>query len=419
MNKNTIDFILNHPTADTCTLLLGASGYPDIDISTAARCIEARRKLKTKVPLWMSFPELLFPYPLALEQCSSQATAIYKQRFIPEGAVVADLTAGLGVDAYFLSRKAAFLECFEHNPVLFQATRHNMSILNAQNIIVTSGNSVDLLDRGRKYDLIYLDPDRRSGTGRRLYSIKDCEPDITLIKDDLFRLTGRILVKVSPMADITALLRMLPETSQVHVISTADQCREVLLLLEKGFSGQTQITAVDISIIKGGIKTRGITATISAEREAECRWATSDDILKAEGQYLFQPLRAIAKAGFLKLAAARANLSKISVNVHLYLSAEKLPDFPGKTFLIEKVLPFSGKTIKALKTICPAASVTARDLPLTSDQLRARADIKEDDTFHIFAFPASDGKKFILICKNHPSGSSQFPKGHGCGSGDI
>ncbi|MBQ0006741.1 MAG: hypothetical protein KBS57_04990 [Alistipes sp.] len=398
MNKNTLDFILNHPAVDTAALLLKASAYPDIDIPTAVRCIEARKKLKTKVPLWMSFPELLFPYPLALEQCSSQATAIYKQRFIPEGTTVADLTAGLGVDAFFMSQKAVSLDCFEHNPLLFQATKHNMALLGAGNISVTQGDSNILLNTvEKKYGLIYLDPDRRSSSGTRLYSIRDCEPDITLIKAGLFRLTDRILVKVSPMADISALLRMLPETSQVHVISVADQCREILLLMEKGFSAESQITAGDISITEGGIRTRGMHSTLSAEKEARCGWASSEDILKAEGQYLYQPLHSITKAGFLKLPAVSRNLSKISSNVHLYLSAEKVPDFPGKTFRIEKILPFGGKAIKSLKSLCPAASVTARDLPMTSDQLRIRSGISEDDTRHIFAFPASDGKKFIVI----------------------
>jgi len=396
MNTATLEFILNNPQADTSALLLGASRYKDIDIPTAARCIQARRTLKIKVPSWLSYPELLFPYPIALEQCSSESTAIYKQRFITDGARVADLTAGLGVDSFFLSQKASHVDCFEHNSVLAEATKANFATLGASNITITEGDSATLPDGSTRYDLIYLDPDRRSSTGSRLYSVRDCEPDITLIKGKLFALTDRILVKVSPMADIAALLRLLPETAQVHVVSVSDECKEVLLLLERGFSGIPEITAAEISIAEGGIITDTVTASIPEEKGAVCHYAT--DTALAEGHFLLQPWRAIVKAGFLRLPSERFGVTKISSNVHFYLSPEPVPDFPGKQFRITKVLPFCGKVIKTLNKICPAASVTARDLPLTSDQLRSRAALREDDTRHIFAFPTSDGVRHILIC---------------------
>jgi len=400
MNNRTLEFILTNERSDTSALLLGASRYPDVDMTVAARCIEARRKLKVKVPSWFSHPDLLFPFPTALEQCSSEATAIYKQRFITEGARVADLTAGLGVDSYFLSKKASTVDCFEHNHILSDATRQNFITLEAANIHITEGDSTTLLHSSEKYDLIYLDPDRRSSTGSRLYSVKECEPDITAVKDDLFRRTDRILVKVSPMADITALIRLLPETSQIHVISVADECKEVLLLMEKGFAGIPTVTSADVYIAEGELTTRGMTSTLPEEKNAVCRYAASTDIQHCEGGFLLLPLRAIVKAGFLRLPAFRFGLTKISPNVHLYFSPEPVPDFPGRHFRVEKVLPFCGKTIKTLKSICPAASVTARDLPLTSDQLRAKAGLKEDDVHHIFAFPTGDGTRHLLVCSN-------------------
>lgn len=394
MNADTLNFILSHPEADTSKLLLSAAKYPGIDIPTAAKCIEARKKLKEKVPSWYSCGELRFPYPTAMEQCSSEAAARYKQRFVPQGATVADLTAGLGVDTYFLSFPAASVECFEHNPSLAEATRENLRLLGRDNVTLTEGDSSALPDGRKHFDLIYLDPDRRSASGKRLYDIRECEPDITTLKDRLFTVTDRILVKISPMADITATLRLLPETSEVHVVSVDDECKEVLLLMERDFSGEPSITAADIDIA-GGNKT--FSSTLSRERELSCRHLTSGELEASEGLFLFRPCRAMVKAGFLKTPAERFALTKIGSDVHLYLGREPLPEFPGKAFLIEKVLPFNGKMLKTLSTFCPAASVTARNFPLSSEELHARARLKEDDTRHIFAFRLDDGSKYLVI----------------------
>ncbi len=400
-------FITEHETCDTASILLGASKYPGIDIPKVVSCIEARRKIRTKIPSWYAEPALEFPFPLALEQCSSEATAIYKRRFIREGDTVADLTAGLGVDSYFLAGKASSVECYEHNPVLAEATRHNLHLLHTDNVTLHHGDSHTLLQGDGRYDLIYADPDRRSAAGRRIYSVRDCEPDIYAIKNELFRHTGRILLKLSPMADISAATALFPETSRIHIVSVDDECKEVLLLLESGFSGEPVITAADLHIAEGennNIASGNIIGTVmegsvSGEREAVCPTLPPEEAEGMRGGYLYEPGRAAVKAGMFKTVGQRHHLQKISANVHLYFSAEMETSFPGRIFHIEEVLPFSGKALKSLRTICPAASVTAKDFPLTSDELRIRAGVKEDERYHIFAFRVRDGKKVMVICR--------------------
>jgi len=407
MTPEEISFMLANETSDTASLLLGASKYPGIDIPKAVSCIEARRKLRTKIPSWNKEPSLEFPYPLALEQCSSEATAIYKRRFIQEGDTVADLTAGLGVDSFFLSGKAASVECYEHNPVLAVATLNNLRLLRAVNVTLRQGDSRDLLRGEKRYDLIYADPDRRSAAGQRICSVRDCEPDIYAIKEELFRHTGRILLKLSPMADISATTALFPETSQVHVISVDDECKEVLLLLEAGFSGEAVITAADLHIAEGAdndiacgyLIERLTEGTASAEREAVCPTLPPEEAMALKGGYLYEPGRAVVKAGMFRSVGMRHHMRKISANVHLYVSDAQDTTFPGKCFHIGEILPFSGKTLKSLRTICPAASVTAKDFPLTSDQLRIRAGVREDEMNHIFAFRLRDGQKVLALCR--------------------
>lgn len=412
MTQEEIRFITDHGDADIPALLLSASRYPGIDVRTAARCIESRRKLKTKIPMWYAQPALEFPFPLALEQCSSQAAAIYRQRFVREGDTVADLTAGLGVDSFFLSLKAASVICWEHRTDLAQATARNLRLLGAGNITLREGDSRELLNSGGHWDLIYADPDRRSSTGRRIYSIRDCEPDIYEMKEELFRHTDRILVKASPMTDISAVTSMFPEASQVHAVSVDDECKEVLFLLEKDFGGEAVITAADVHIAEGGITESLLQGTAAGERQASCPVFPSSGTSTMTGGFLYEPCRAIVKSGLFKTVGARFGLQKISANVHLYFSRERSAEFPGKVFRIGHVLPFSGKTLGTLRELCPAASVTARDFPLTSEQLRFKAGLKEDGDIHVFAYRTDDGKKFLTVCRKAEEATAR-PIGNG------
>ena len=104
-----IDFIVAHADDDPAGLLLSASRWPGFDIKEAASAIAARRRIRDKLPSWHAVPAIEYPGSLPLEQCSSEAAALYKQRFVAEGETAADITGGLGVDSWALSRKASAL----------------------------------------------------------------------------------------------------------------------------------------------------------------------------------------------------------------------------------------------------------------------------------------------------------------------
>ena len=91
------EFIIAHEADSPAELMLHRERWPDIDMTEAVKCIQGRVKARSKLPLWYAEPGLVYPQSLSLEQCSSQATALYKQRFVNSGDRVADLTGGLGV----------------------------------------------------------------------------------------------------------------------------------------------------------------------------------------------------------------------------------------------------------------------------------------------------------------------------------
>ena len=157
-----IQFVTEHEKDDPQRLLLSAGRWPEIDVRRAARNIGARAKIRTKIPSWYAHPELEYPGSLPLEQASSEATAIYKQAFVPDGARIADLTGGLGVDCWFMSRRATEAHYCERNGELCAAARHNFAALGDASIAVHEGDGIEwLAQQAGPFDLIYLDPARR------------------------------------------------------------------------------------------------------------------------------------------------------------------------------------------------------------------------------------------------------------------
>ena len=211
------EFIIAHEADSPAELMLHRDRWPEIDMELAVRCIRGRQAARHKLPLWYAEPGLVYPQSLSLEQCSSQATALYKQRFVNSGDRVADLTGGLGADSWSLSQTAASVDYFERSEELRACARHNFSVLGRDNIKVHRAETTsEMLGSipSDSYSLIYLDPARRGKDGGRVYSLRDCEPNITVLRHELLRIAPRILLKASPMADIRVLLSELLGTAR-------------------------------------------------------------------------------------------------------------------------------------------------------------------------------------------------------------
>ena len=379
-----IRFLLDHDTDDPNRLLLSAARWPGIDVRRAARCIEARRKIRDKVPAWHAHPELDYPGSLALEQCSSEATARYKQAFVPEGARMADLTGGLGVDCWFLSQRAAETHYCERNAELCAAARHNFSALGSRPIAVHEGDGIAWLraQEGR-FDLLYLDPARRGKSGEKVYDMTDCEPNLLEIKELLLDRADRVLTKISPMADITRTLRQIPETRELHVVETGGEVRELLLLLASGPQ------AARIHVYADG---RTFNFSPEEEAAAEVRYATHI------GRYLFQPAKALRKAGAFRLLSKRFGLTKLAPSTHLYTADEPAEGFPGKCFEVEEVLEWNRAVLKTLRSRYDRLELSALNFPMDTDALRSRLGIADGGAHHAFA-TVMDNKKLMIICK--------------------
>jgi len=385
-----IKFVTEHDGDDPGRLLLSANQWPGVDVRRAARNIAARARIRTKIPSWYAHPELEYPGSLPLEQASSEATALYKQQFVPAGARIADLTGGLGVDCWFLSQRAAEAHYCELKSELVAAARHNFAALGRTDIEIHEGSGTQwLLEQSETFDLIYLDPARRGAGQRRVYDISDCEPNLLEIKDMLLAKSSRTLAKISPMADISRTLEQFPETRELHVVAVAGEVKELLLLLEDSAKEEPLIVAHDI--LGGGA--HHFEFHPQQEPAAEVRYAGRI------GKFLFQPSKVILKAGAFRLLSKRFGLEKLAPSTHLY-TADTIPEgFPGKVFEVETTFEWSKDALRRLKQSYDRMEMTALNFPLATDTLRKKTRLAGGGSRHLFATTLADKSKKLIICR--------------------
>ena len=384
------EFIREHENDDTSALLLARHRFPDIDIDLAVTTIECRRRLRRKVPSWYAVPSLRFPSRLAAEQCSSEETALVKARIAhsiaAKGRRIADLTGGMGVDSWAFSRVFGEVLYNEMQPALAEATQENLGKLGVTNVRfscrqLVSGNLKEILG-GFRPDLIFLDPARRAEDGRKVFRLADCQPDVLTLLPELMDACPDLLLKLSPMADITQLSRELPGLRAVTVVGAGGECKELLLHIRRDYNGPYALT-----VIENG-------ATLSFD--ADDRGCFGETL--ASQRLLFEPGKALAKAGVFRQLASRFGLAQADTSTHLYF-AESLPNelLPfGKIFEIEEVLPLGNETYRSLRKRIPAAEITARNLPLTSDALRRKLGIASGGTKHLFGLRTPSGNLLLV-----------------------
>jgi len=383
--EDLIHFVLEHENEDTAQLLLAAGRWPEVDVRRAVKVIEGRRKMREKAPAWYACTGIDYPDSLPLEQCSSEETALYKQAFVPSDGRIADLTGGLGVDCWAMSRKAGEAHYCERNPALCAAARHNFDALAAGNITVHEGDGPTwLLAQPGRFDLIYLDPARRGKTAQRVYDIADCEPNLLEIKDMLLQHADRVLAKISPMADISRTLAQVPETRELHVVAAGGEVKELLLLLAPGNTPAPRIVAAD-----GQLR---FAFTPAEEAAAAVRFAD------AVGPLLLQPAKVLRKAGAFRLLSERFDVAKLAPSTHLYTADTPVEGFPGKCFAVEEVLPWNKAAIQNLRRRFNRMELTALNFPMATDALRRRLAIPGGGDRHVFATTVNN-EKVLIICK--------------------
>ena len=367
------------------------------------------RKVARKLPEWAA-ADAEIPSVLSLEQSSSSATASYKSILAAStsrSGQVVDLTGGLGVDSWAFSKVAERVVYYERDAELAEAAKRNFARLGVDNIEVhceTVTPETDLPEA----DLIYADPARRDAAGRKVFLLEDCTPDILTLLPMLLQKAPAVLLKLSPMADLSMLAdRLGPALEQIHVVELDGEVKELLCLLRRD-PAPTEPEII-VSVLRKGDSGSAAGMTIEvAEMKMEEKRATAVRyaVEVQPGDTLLEPCPALLKAGAFRLPCERWGLLKLAHSTHLYLlppltGAEEASSAPGNRFFkawrVREVLPLGAAAFKNLRKRYPRAEVTARNLPLGSDALRKKLGIAPGGDTHIFGCRLADGRAVLLV----------------------
>jgi len=393
LNKATQEFIKAHRLDNVQKLALQSKSLSnqEINFPAALTQIAGRQTIEHKLPFWYNLDAIIYPVRLSLEQCSSEYTAQYKSSLLSGNSLV-DLTGGFGVDTAFLSEKFSVAAYVEQQEELSAIAKHNFQVLGLNHIQTYFADGVTYLKAMDKVDCIYLDPARRSDSGKKVMLIEDCEPNLIQIQDLLLEKANQVLIKLSPMLDINAALKSLKYVHEIHVVSVENECKELLFLLKKGENQDPLITAVNL-------KKKGehsfVSFHFSEEKEIEM------DYVSEVETYIYEPNASLLKAGFYKGTAKQYQLKKLHPDSHLYTSNQLVSNFPGRIFKVEAVSSMNKKDLNPFLKNMEKANISVRNFPLSTAELRKKLKLKDGGEVYLFATTLKNAKHILIKSSKH------------------
>ncbi|MCL5244828.1 class I SAM-dependent methyltransferase [Cellulophaga sp. 20_2_10] len=385
LHTSVQDFITENLSTDIMSILLKKEVLNNVSNKEIAAQIEAKNKCKDKLPTWYNTPYIYYPNKLNIEQTSSEKTAAYKASIVNNKTLI-DLTGGLGVDCFFFAKKLATVYHCEISETVSKIATHNFKTLGANNINTYAENGLDFLQKTPLFfDWIYIDPSRRNDAKGKVFFLEDCLPNVPEHLSLIFSKTDHILIKTSPLLDFSIGIKSLQSVKEIHVVALHNDVKELLWVLEKGYTGDIYIKTINLTKTEDAI----FSFNYTEEKEAACTYSTPQ-------QYVYEPNSAILKAGAFKSVAAHYNISKLHEHTHLYTSNEII-DFAGRSFKVEKQIAFNKKEIQRLQLT--KANITTRNFPESVANIRKKFKIKDGGTNYLFFTTDCNNNKIVLLCR--------------------
>lgn len=338
MNQNILtqefqDYLKIIEQEDFKSIGLKKSLFDGISSAEIAQQLKGIQVAKHKLPTLYSTKNIYFPPSINLEQASSEAAANYKSSLV-KGKTLIDLTAGFGIDTMAFAKNFEKVYHIEQNPELSEIVQHNAQIL-APNLETYTGTFQSFFETNpeSKFDVIYLDPARRNSSGRK-FILEDLEPNILEWMPTFFEKSNKIIIKLSPLLDITSTLQQIDSISEIHIVALKNEVKDFLLIIDKNCSTKNPL----IKAINLESNQPEFSFNFEDEYNSNANFGTVQ-------QYIYEPNVAILKTGAFKLLSEKFNLHKLHQNTHLYTSNELLNEFPGKIYSVEKHINHPKKEI--------------------------------------------------------------------------
>lgn len=440
----TSEFVKQFRQADPRKLALQASRYPDVDMPYALNQIQGWQTALRKLPSWAACDGVVYPPHLNMEQCSSEATARYKQQVarrwaerIPNASrtSMTDLTGGFGVDFSFTSRCFDCATYVERNASLCEVVGANLPRLGIRNAQVKCAEAEAVLKQTEPQTMIFLDPARRDEHGAKTVLIADCTPDVCQLLPSLMQKSQFVMLKLSPMLDWhKAIVDLDGKVREVHIVSADGECKELLLVLAPDGKPEVQVFCVDIlskpdsqgvyprsefvysiatnaqeEIVENNSKLENSTSaqpTNSTFNIQNSKLPSATNLtLNIEhltlninnSTFLFEPNASVMKAGCFDEIARAYGICAISRNSHLFLSDHETDGFPGRAFVIDAVTTMNKRQLRQTLSGMKQANIAVRNFPLSVAELRKRLKLSDGGDTYIFATTTSEGDHILML----------------------
>ena len=433
----TSEFVKQFRQADPRKLALQASRYPDVDMPYALNQIQGWQTAQRKLPSWAACDGVVYPPHLNMEQCSSEATARYKQQVarrwaerIPNASrtSMTDLTGGFGVDFSFTSRCFDCATYVERNASLCEVVGANLPRLGIRNAQVKCAEAEAVLERMEPQTMIFLDPARRDEHGAKTVLIADCTPDVCQLLPSLMQKSQFVMLKLSPMLDWhKAIVDLDGKVREVHIVSADGECKELLLVLAPDGKPEVQVFCVDIQsrpdsegqylrsefvysiatnaqeeMVENNSKSENSTSAQPTNSQFTTQKlkiaAGNNSKLKIQNStFLYEPNASVMKAGCFDEIARAYGVSAISRNSHLFLSDHEIDGFPGRAFVIDAVTTMNKRQLRQTLSGMKQANIAVRNFPLSVAELRKRLKLSDGGDTYIFATTTSEGDHILML----------------------
>ena len=442
----TAEFIQEYREKDTRQLALRSARFPDVDMPYALDQIKGWQTARRKLPTWAACDGIVYPPHLSMEQCSSEPTAQYKLNLAMEWARrvenselrvesssrMTDLTGGFGVDFSFTSCAFASATYVERNAQLCHMVEHNLPLLGIDNAKVVCADAVDYLSTLDMQTMIFLDPARRDQHGAKTVMLADCTPDVVQLLPQLLKKSRFTMLKLSPMLDWHKAVEDLQGTvREVHIVSVGGECKELLLVLSEEIESELKVFCADLEAgggsgeagLSGGSSSSSCSglssepsfprtpsppsassspsvhsnASLFVYTPSASRPAPNSKLKTQNSKFLHEPNASIMKAGCFDELAAAYGVSPVSRNSHLFLSAEPVDGFPGRSFSIERVTTLNKRELRQALAGIEKANIATRNFPLSVAELRKRLKLKDGGDVYIFATTTAEDEHLLLI----------------------
>ena len=332
-----------------------------------------------------------------------------------------DLTGGFGVDFSFTSCAFASATYVERNAQLCHMVEHNLPLLGIDNAKVVCADAVDYLSTLDMQTMIFLDPARRDQHGAKTVMLADCTPDVVQLLPQLLKKSRFTMLKLSPMLDWHKAVEDLQGmVREVHIVSVGGECKELLLVLSEEIESELKVFCADLEAgggsgeagLSGGSSsssfssepsspshpsTPSLSASLFVYTPSSSCPAPNSKLKTQNSKFLHEPNASIMKAGCFDELAAAYGVSPVSRNSHLFLSAEPVDGFPGRSFSIERVTTLNKRELRQALAGIEKANIATRNFPLSVAELRKRLKLKDGGDVYIFATTTAEDEHLLLI----------------------